>query len=344
MGRLAIIGLGLIGGSIGLAIKRAEPVNTEVTGYDRDHQVAARALQFGAVQKLANSAEEAVDGAALVIVATPILNIRRVFETIAPHLRPGTVVTDTASTKGEVLRWARALLPPNVNFVGGHPMAGKEKSGPEAAEESLFDGKPYVIVPSPYAMPGAVQAVIGLAQAVGAVPMFQDADEHDAYAAAVSHVPLVTSLALFGVARNSTAWPELARMSGPGFRDLTRLASGEPEMSHDIFMTNKDNVVHWLDRYIDELKRLSSLIQDGDAETLYRSLAEIQMERDTFVTSPPERKEYGDDTQTPGAIDSFMTMLGGALWTNRAKEITDSLEEQRQERERKERLRRRPED
>ena len=344
MGKLAIIGLGLIGGSMGLAIKRAEPVNTEVAGYDRDPEVAAQALKHGAVTKVTRTVEEAVEDAAMVIVCTPILNVRRVFETIAPHLRPGTVVTDTASTKGEVLRWARSLLPENVHFVGGHPMAGKEKSGPDAAEETLFDGKPYVIVPSPYAAPGAVNAVVGLAQAVGAKPQFLDADEHDAYAAAVSHVPLVTSLGLFNLVRQSTAWPELAAMSGPGFKDLTRLASGEPEMSHDIFMTNKDNVVHWLDRYVAELQRLRGLIQDADAEALFRHLAETQMERDTFITSPPEREEPGEGPDTPNAFDSFMTMMGGALWTNRAREITDSLEEQRLQRDREARMRRRPED
>jgi prephenate dehydrogenase len=344
LGKLAIIGLGLIGGSMGLAIKRAEPVNTEVVGYDRDPEVAAQALKFGAVRKVTRTVEEAVDGAAMVIVCTPILNVRRVFETIAPHLRPGTVVTDTASTKGEVLRWARALLPENVHFVGGHPMAGKEKSGPEAAEETLFDGRPYVIVPSPYAAPGAVNAVVGLAQAIGAKPQFLDADEHDAYAAAVSHLPLVTSLGLFNLTRQSTAWPELAAMSGPGFKDLTRLASGEPEMSHDIFMTNRDNVVHWIDRYVAELERLKGLIQEADPETLFRQLAETQMERDTFITSPPERKEVGDDSDTPSAVDSFMTMMGGALWTSRAKEITDSLEEQQRLRDREARMHRKPED
>jgi prephenate dehydrogenase len=344
LGKLAIIGLGLIGGSLGLAIKRAEPVNTEVTGYDREADVAQQALKYGAVQHLATSVEDAVSDAAMVIVATPILNVRRVFEVMAPHLRPGTVVTDTASTKGEVLRWAKALLPDNVHFVGGHPMAGKETSGPEAAEESLFDGRPYVIVPSPYAAPGAVNAVVGLAQAVGGVPQFLDADEHDAYAAAVSHVPLVTSLGLFNLVRQSTAWPELAAMSGPGFRDLTRLASGEPEMSHDIFMTNKDNVVHWIDRYIAEMQRLRGLIDDSDPELLYRQLAETQLERDTFITSPPERKEVDAGTAMPSGLDSFMAMLGGAMWSNRAKEITDSQEEQRQSREREARMHRRPED
>jgi prephenate dehydrogenase len=148
---------------------------------------------------------------------------------------------------------------------------------------------------------------------------------------------------LFNLVRQSTAWPELAGMSGPGFRDLTRLASGEPEMSHDIFMTNKDNVVHWLDRYTAELQRLRTLIEDADPEVLYRSLAETQMERDTFITAPPERKEPGIDNETPGAVDSFMTMMGGALWTQRASQITDSLEEQRLAREREARMRRRPE-
>jgi hypothetical protein len=133
-------------------------------------------------------------------------------------------------------------------------------------------------------------------------------------------------------------------MSGPGFKDLTRLASGEPEMSHDIFMTNKDNVVHWIDRYVAELQRLRGLIQDADAETLFRNLAETQMERDTFIESPPERKEVGGDADTPSAVDSFMTMMGGALWTNRAREITDSLEEQHKQREREARMRRKPED
>ncbi|HLF78847.1 MAG TPA: prephenate dehydrogenase/arogenate dehydrogenase family protein, partial [Dehalococcoidia bacterium] len=188
MGKLAIIGLGLIGGSLGLALKRAEPIDTEVVGFDRDVDVGMRALKAGAITHLAPSLEAAVRDATLVVIATPILNVRRVFEEIAPVIGRGTVVTDTASTKGEVLRWARQILPRDVHFVGGHPMAGKEQSGMEAAEESLFDGRPYVIVPSVDAAPGAVNAVIGLAEAVGGVPYFQDADEHDAYAAAISHV------------------------------------------------------------------------------------------------------------------------------------------------------------
>ena len=135
-------------------------------------------------------------------------------------------------------------------------------------------------------------------------------------------------------------------MSGPAFKDLTRLASGEPEMSHDIFMTNKDNVVHWLDRYIVELQRL--LRHDpgcGARKRCSATLAETQIERETFMTNPPEREEAGEGTRhAPASVDSFMTMMGGALWTNRAKEITDTLEKRADDRERERRLHRRSDD
>ena len=344
MGTLAIIGLGLIGGSMGLALKRAEPENTEVIGYDRDVDVMMRAHQFGAVQRTTRTAADAAGEANIVIICTPTISVRRVMEEIAPHLRKGTVVTDTASTKGEVSRWARETLPPGVFFVGGHPMAGKEKSGPQAAEESLFDARPYCIVPSVTASEGAVNAVVGLARAIGAEPFFLDPEEHDSYAAAISHVPLVASIALFNLARNSAAWPELASMAGPGFRDLTRLASGEPEMSHDIFLTNRRNLRHWLDRYIEQLQGVAAMIEDeeeGGSENLFKALVETQMARDDFLTSPPKHESSLPDTELPGAGEAFMNMMAGTLWNQRAKEITGAIEEERKKRELQERMKRR---
>ena len=346
MGTLAIIGLGLIGGSVGLALKRAEPVNTEVVGYDRDPEVTARAVEFKAVQRAAPSAAEAVKQATLVIVAVPTISVRKVFEEIAPHLNRGTVVTDTSSTKAEVMRWARDILPSGVHFIGGHPMAGKETSGPQAAEESLFDERPYCIVPSLDAGLGAVNAVVGLANALGAKPFFLDANEHDSYAAAISHVPLMASLALFNLAKGSAAWPELAAMSGPAFRDLTRLASGEPEMSHDIFLTNRDNLGHWLDRYIEELQKLRAMVDDreeGASEALFRALVQIQMDRETFLMNPPKREDSMPDPDLPSTGESFMGMLAGSLWQNRAKEITDATEERMKKREFEDRIKRRHE-
>jgi len=341
MGKVGIIGLGLIGGSMGLALKRAGLQDTDIIGFDRDRDVESRALKFGAVDKLARTLEELASQASIIVIATPIVSIEKVMREIAPHVQRGAVVTDTASTKGSVMRWARDVLPQGVHFVGGHPMAGKEQSGPQAAEAGLFHDRPYVIVPSVDAGPGAVNAIIGLAEAIGARPFFLDADEHDAYAAAISHVPLVASVALFALARGSSAWPELAGMAGPAFTDLTRLASGHPEMSHDICLTNKQNISHWIDRYVAELRRMQELIEGEDEEVLFRLLAETQIERENFLAKPPERERPGlpDDMPTPS--QSFLNLLAGSMWAERAREITTSLEDRARDREREDRLRRR---
>jgi prephenate dehydrogenase len=342
MPKVSIIGLGLIGGSIGLALKRVATPDVMVVGYDRDARVAQRARTAGAVQQELPQIDQVIDGADLIIVATPIVNMRSVFEEMAPYLKPGMIVTDTASTKADVLRWARAILPAGVHFVGGHPMAGKESSGPQAAEETLFDGRSYCIIPAVDAGGGAVRTVVGLAQALGARPFFLDAEEHDAYAAAISHLPLVTSLALFNLIRESTSWPELATMAGPAFRDLTRLASGSPEMSHDIFLTNRSNVLHWIERYIAELQRLQDMIESDDSESLYRMLAETQMERDTFIMNPPRRVEAEPpDVELPTASESFLNAMAGTLWRQRSKDMLEGMEERAREREREDRLRRR---
>ena len=340
MSRIAIIGLGLIGGSIGLALRRAEPKDTEVVGFDRDAQVASRAQHAGAVSSVAPTLDHAVRGATMVLIATPIISVRKVFSEIAPHLQPNTLVTDTASTKQDVLRWAGETLPRHAHFVGGHPMAGKEQSGPQAAEAGLFDGRPYCLVPSLDAGPGAVSAMVGFAEALGAKPFFLDAAEHDAYAAAISHVPLVASLALFGLARGSNAWPELANLAGPAFRDLTRLASGEPEMAHDIFRTNRTNVVHWLERYIAELRRIADLIEGDDSEGLFRLLAETQLERDNFLVNLPKREEPYSNAELPTPAQAFLNMTIGN-WHERTRELTDAMEERQRERQREERLHRR---
>jgi prephenate dehydrogenase len=163
---------------------------------------------------------------------------------------------------------------------------------------------------------------------MGARPFFLDADEHDAYVAAISHVPLVSSVALFNLARRSNAWPELANISGPAFMDLTRLASGEPELGHDIFLTNRDNVLHWLRRYMDELQRLADLIEsDDEDEVLFRTLAEAQIEREQFLEKLPEREEAKSGVDFPSASDAFMTMMTGALWQERAKQTQDAIVE-----------------
>jgi prephenate dehydrogenase len=303
MERIAIIGLGLIGGSLGLAIKRANLEGVEVAGTARTSETVRKAKRLGAIDVEARTAAEAAHGARLVIIASPIMATKAVLAEIAPELSDGAVVTDVCSTKGDVSRWARELLPAGVQFVGGHPMAGKETAGIDAADADLFRDKAWVIAPSPDANEGAVATVIGLAQLAGAVPLFMDAQEHDSYVAAISHLPLLLSSALFSVAFNSAAWPELAHLASSGFKDTTRLASGSPEMAHDIMMTNRDNVVHWLDRYIDELRRYREIIAKGESESMIETFARPQMERDTFMVAGPPKRDVAPPMETVSVTD-----------------------------------------
>src|SRR3990170_6670356 len=327
MPRLAIIGLGLIGGSLGLALKRAQLERLEVVGRDTEYGVAARARRLGAIDREARSAAEAAEGAAVVIVATPILQVRKVFEEIAPALGEGAVVTDTASTKREVLRWAEELLPPEVSFVGGHPIAGKETPGLDAADASLFQAGPWALCPPARAAENAIKAIENLIAGVGARPVLIDAEEHDSYLAAVSHLPLIVATALFSLASESQAWPELASLAGPGFRDTTRLASSSPDLSHDICLTNRENLLHWLDRYGEELRRLRPLIADGKGqEELIKTFAKVQAARDAFLQAPPERLGPMRDTELLSAGERMLSLMVGEYVVRRTKEIQQLVE------------------
>ncbi len=306
MPRIAIIGLGLIGGSIGLALKRANLSGVEIAGVARSSETAARARKAGAIDLTARSAADAARGAGLVIVASPILTIPGVLEEIAPALEPGSVVTDAASTKALVAQWAKDVLPAHAHFVGGHPMAGKEFQGLDAADADLFKGKPWVIAPDVNAPEAAVNTVIGLVQATGANPIFMDPQEHDSYVAAVSHLPLTVAAALFSVTVDSAAWPELAALASSGFRDTTRLASGSPEMAHDIVQTNRENLLHWIDRFHGELGRFRDIIAKGDSKEIAAAFGRAQLERDNYMINGPPRRESGEPIPKIGLGDFML--------------------------------------
>jgi prephenate dehydrogenase len=310
--KITIVGTGLIGGSLGLALKSAGLPDIEIVGHDRYTENEHKAEKIGAIDRREHNLPRAIEGASMVIVAVPIPAIPEVFQQIAPDLAEGAVVTDTASTKTEVMRWAADMLPAGVSFVGGHPMAGKETGGIEYAEATLFQGKGYCICPSITATPSAIQQVAGLAGLVGAQPLFMDPPEHDQYAAAVSHLPLVISTALFTLLRSSPSWEDLGVMASSGFRDLTRLASTDPEMSHGIWRTNREAVIHWLDRMIAELSRYRDLLKDAQDETLLQAFIEAQVQRDEFLRDPPMRRpiETGPKVE---AKDSMMKMLVGGM-------------------------------
>ncbi|MCZ7575758.1 MAG: prephenate dehydrogenase/arogenate dehydrogenase family protein [Dehalococcoidia bacterium] len=258
-------------------------------------------------------------GAGLVILAVPVVAARQILQDIGRYLEPGVVITDACSTKSDIMRWAQEYLPESANFVGGHPMAGKEKSGPSAASADLFKDATWAITPSPRADEKAVGVVLGLVETLGAIPLYIDSAEHDQYAAAVSHVPLLLSVALFRMVRDSQGWEDASLLAGPGFRDLTRLASGDPVMSRDIMFTNREAILHWIGRIQDELSTVKKALEIGGEPVLdlFRS---TQLDRDTFIENPPVRRRP-EGVGAPSAQDAMARMFVGGLY-DRLKEVS----------------------
>lgn len=264
--RIAIIGLGLIGGSIGLALKQADWQKAEIVGYVRRSELRPMALSSGAVDNVESSLKATVRGADLIIIATPVLTIKDIFSQIAADLPPDSIVTDTASTKVQVMRWAEKLLSPRTSFVGGHPMAGKETSGIKAAEADLFHNCVYCLTPATQAKPAAVQTVADMVKALGATSLTISADEHDNLVAGISHLPLLLSIALVSATTQSPSWEQMSRLAASGYRDLTRLASGNPEVNANICLSNQAAIISWIDKFSEELQRLRKFLANGDSE------------------------------------------------------------------------------
>lgn len=280
--RVAIIGLGLIGGSIGLGLKKADKSDCEVVGYVRRPEAASLAMNMGMVDRVEMSLEDTVKEAEMVIVATPVLVIKEILSQISGYLPHGCIVTDTGSTKVQVMKWAEDLLPRTVDFIGGHPMAGKETYGMKAAEADLFQGSVYCLTPAKKTSSQAVDKVADMVKKLGAVPFFIDAQEHDELVAGTSHLPFLLSAALVTSTASEPTWEKMKKLAGSGYRDVTRLASGSPEVNAQICLTNQQAILHWLDRYIDELQRYRHLVNLGD-ERLKETLAEANRLRQEWL-------------------------------------------------------------
>jgi len=280
--RVAIIGLGLIGGSIGLGLKKADKSDCEVVGYVRRPEAASLAMNMGMVDRVETSLEDTVKEAEMVIVATPVLVIKEILSQISGYLPHGCIVTDTGSTKVQVMKWAGDLLPPTVDFVGGHPMAGKETYGMKAAEADLFQGSVYCLTPAKKTSSQAVDKVADMVKKLGAVPFFIDAQEHDELVAGTSHLPFLLSAALVTSTASEPTWEKMKKLAGSGYRDVTRLASGSPEVNAQICLANQQAILHWLDRFIDELQKYRHLVNLGD-ERLKETLAEANRLRQEWL-------------------------------------------------------------
>jgi prephenate dehydrogenase len=257
------------------------------------------AQKLKAVDRAAWDIVRAVGDADLVVVATPVAVMADVFQSIAPRLKAGAVVTDVGSTKSQVLRWAQEFLPRTASFVGGHPMAGKTQSV-EGAEADLFKGATWCIAPSVTADEEAVRTVLGMVSALGAEPFFVDPGEHDAYVAGVSHLPFVLSAALMRAVSSDPSWRDMKSLTAGGFRDASRLAAGSPAMHRDILLTNREAVARWVDAVSTQLDEVRAALA-ADAETAETVLTNFFTEaRDARAVWSTQTTREGDLLQNTG--------------------------------------------
>lgn len=320
MQNITIIGLGLIGGSIGLALKKWSRENgnvLKITGFDTDIEHQQLAKKMGAVDDVPWSLPDAVSGADVVIIATPVGAMKQVFEDIGPHLKFNAIVTDTGSTKTDVLEWAKTL-PAHISFVGAHPMAGKSESI-EAATADLFDGASWVVCPSPTASEDAIRNVLGLIGATNGDPFFVEPEEHDAYVAGISHLPFVVAATLVKTTTTDPAWRDMKTLASTGFRDTTRLALGSPEMHRDIAITNRAALGRWIDQMIENLtdfrEQLNTADEDAAREAIgtYFEEARDLRAKAEFVKPRVAEMEPEESQANTGSVmrSMFFGGLGG---------------------------------
>lgn len=316
--RITIIGMGLIGTSLGMALRSADEKESplgqiQVTGYDKNSRATADARGRLAIDRVAPTLPDAIREAQLVVVAVPVQSVRDVFAEIAPLLPHGAVVTDVASTKRQVMAWARELLPRTVEFVGGHPMAGKEQAGARAADPELFRGAIYCLTPAPEARREAVDVVAAMVQQIGAKVYFIDPDEHDAYVGGVSHLPFLLSIALVEMTSRSPGWKEMAPLAATGFRDISRLASGDPEMHRDICMTNRAALTRWIDDTVAFLLEVREQLEAGDGQRLLELFAHAREVREQWLASKPNMRPGEDAFENISGVEIERPGLFGRL-------------------------------
>ncbi|MCC7344682.1 MAG: prephenate dehydrogenase/arogenate dehydrogenase family protein [Deltaproteobacteria bacterium] len=274
---IAILGLGLIGGSIALDLKKRR-LAKRVVGYNRSAPSRRAALKRRACDAVISDPVAAVRDADLVVLATPVRHIPELLRKIAPGLKKGAVVTDVGSTKENIVRRAKKLLPKGVIFVGGHPIAGTEKTGMASALEGLFEGRWWVFTPDSAAGKRAAKRLRRLAKALGAKSLAMSPKEHDEILAAISHLPHMLAYALVHAAMGLQKGKAL-KLSGSSFRDVTRIAASSAQMWTDIGLDNHRGILRMIDRHEQFLKKLKSLLAKRDAkglEKFFESAARVR--------------------------------------------------------------------
>jgi cyclohexadieny/prephenate dehydrogenase len=291
--RVALIGLGLIASSMAHAM-RAKGLAGEIVGHAKSAETRATALEIGICDRVYATAAEAVEGADLVVLAVPVGAMGEIAAKIGPHLAKGCTVTDVGSVKQAVVAAVAPYMPESVHFIPGHPMAGTEYSGPRSGFATLFVNKWWLLTPLPDADLAAVDRLQNLLVGMEAKVNTMDAAHHDQVVAVVSHTPHLIAYTMVGVADHlaQVSNSEVIEYSASGFRDFTRIASSDPTMWRDVFLTNKDAVLDVLGRFAEELFVLQRAIRMGDGDLLHDYFTRTRAIRRGII-------EAGQDTSAP---------------------------------------------
>ena len=292
-GRVALIGLGLLGSSLAWAMRK-RGLAGEIVGAARSAETREAALRLGFIDRAAETAAAAADGADLVVLCAPVGVMGLLAREIGPVLKPGAIVSDVGSVKGAVVEAVAPHLPAEARLVPAHPVAGTEQSGPEAGFAELFEGRWCILTPTTDSDPDAVDQVARLWRAVGSEVELMTPEHHDRVLAVVSHLPHLIAYTIVGTASDleEVTQSEVIKFSAGGFRDFTRIAASDPTMWRDVFLTNREATLEVLGRFTEDLIALQRAIRWGEGETLF----------DTFTRTRDIRRgilESGQDIAAP---------------------------------------------
>ena len=317
MERITIIGMSPLGASIGLALMRARLRNTEIIGTSVDRNSLTKAAKMGAMDKAISNVRSAVEGAQLIIIDTPLTETRDALELVGGAAPDDCVVTDTGAAKVRVIEWAQQALPPNVSFVGGHPLTKNALTSLDDASASALDGVDYCLIPSPNADGEALRTVVGLVERLGAKPLFLDAKEHDSYAAAMTYLPIVVSSAFVTATTQAEGWREMHRLAASEFAEVSRYAGNDPLDSEVASRASPDELVLWLDKMIATLYSYRNQIKedsDGLLDAFIKAWeARARWEANAVVSS--------DAPGLPSAGDSMASAFLGDRLAKRMREL-----------------------
>lgn len=291
--RIALIGIGLIGSSIARDVK-ALGLAREVVVSTRSPETLKRAEELDLGTSYVLSAADAVEGADLIIVSVPVGASEAVARQIAPHLKPGAIVTDVGSTKASVIAQMAPHMPKTVHFIPGHPLAGTEKSGPDAGFTGLFQGRWCIFTPLPGTDPAALARLKAFWEALGSKIDEMDPEHHDKVLAIVSHLPHIIAYNIVGTADDleTVTQSEVIKYSASGFRDFTRLAASDPTMWRDVCLHNKDAILEMLARFSEDLAYLQRAIRWGEGDKLFELFTRTRAVRRSII-------EAGQDVDVP---------------------------------------------